>query len=169
MGGYRQSFVSIPLFKAVAERYGEQRLPDTATLRNVLEREFSVDHSRVQQAERLLKESARDTFMLQTRGDGEYLVIPDFSYAPLEYEGVRGDSEPGLGEAQLPAMINGGLRPGVLHHNSAPEANTLLTITYKDLGKLSGEEFGKVWEAMGIVVKARTRNEASREADGDEG
>ena len=168
MWGHRQSFLSIPLFRAVAERYGEQRLPDRLTLRNVLEREFSVESSRVQQAERLLKESARDTFLLQTRGEGEYLVISDFPSGPLEQEGMRGDSEPGSGEAQFPAMLNGGLRPGVLHQSSTPETNTLLTITYKDLGKLSGEEFGKVWEAMGIVVKARTRNEAVREADRDE-
>ena len=65
MRGYRQSFLSIPLFRAVVERYRGQRLPDSDTLRNVLEREFLVEHSRVQQAERLLKESGRDTFLLQ--------------------------------------------------------------------------------------------------------
>ena len=65
--GYRQSFLSIPLFQAVAERYRGQRLPDSQTLRNVLEREFMVEHKRVQQAERLLLDSARDTYLLKHR------------------------------------------------------------------------------------------------------
>ena len=168
MRGYRQSFLSIPLFKAVAERYRDQRLPEGTTLRNVLEREFLVEHSRVPQAERLLMESARETFLLQNRGDGEYLAISDFSSGPLEYEGTRGDSEPSLGETQFPAMANGGLRPALSYSNSTPATNTI-AFSLDEIGQLSGEEFGKVWEAIGILVKARSaRIKAAGESGEDE-
>ena len=75
--GYREAFLSIPLFQAVAERYRGQRLPDSQTLRNVLEREFFVEHARVQQAERMLLDSARDAHLLKHTGDGTYLVVSD--------------------------------------------------------------------------------------------
>ena len=168
MWGYRQSFLSIPLFQAVAERYRDQRLPDSPTLRNVLEREFLVEHSRVQQAERLLKESARDTFLLQNRGDGVYLAISDLPSGSLEYEGMRGDSEPGLGEAQFPAMAIGGLSPALPYPNST-SVTTTIAFSLEEIGQLRGEEFGKVWEAIGILVKARSaRIKAARESEEDE-
>ena len=101
--GYRQSFLSIPLFQAVAERYRGQRLPDSQTLRNVLEREFMVEHKRVQQAERLLLDSARDTYLLKHRGDGTYLTISDSPLGPLDEPGLPMDSEPGTpGETYFP-------------------------------------------------------------------
>ena len=88
--GYREAFLSIPLFQAVAERYRGQRLPDSQTLRNVLEREFYVEHARVQQAERMLLDSARDAHLLKHTSDGTYLVVSESGSDTTDEHGASG-------------------------------------------------------------------------------
>ena len=82
--------MAIPLFQAVSERYRGQRLPDSQTLRNVLEREFHVEHARVQQAERMLLDSARDAHLLKHQGDGTYLAVSDGANGAFDDTGSMG-------------------------------------------------------------------------------
>ncbi len=169
--GYRQSFLSIPLFQAVAERYRRQRLPDSQTLRNVLEREFMVEHKRVQQAERLLLDSARDTYLLKHRGDGTYLTISDSPLGPLDEPGFPMDSEAGAtGETLVPAPdLDGSLRPSLPRLDSLSPTNTI-TFSLDEIGQLREDDFETVWQAFGILVKARAaRNKAAHEFDVEEG
>lgn len=150
--GYCQSFLSIPLFRAVASRYGGQRLPDSQTLRNVLEREFHVEHARVQQAERMLLDSARDTQLLRHEGDGTYLSVPDYAL-----EGLEDPGEYGAGSYDAP--VGGAGSNGQFPFGSSPsgaQANTI-SFTLDEIGQLSGEDFETVWRAIGILVRARGR------------
>ena len=165
--GYRQSFLSIPLFQAVSERYRGQRLPDSQTLRNVLEREFLVEHKRVQQAERLLLDSARDTYLLKHRGDGTYLTISDTSPGAPEDAGPAGDTEAPIGYTPTPAADDG-VRPASQASETGRAANTI-TFSLDEIGQLLDEDFEKVWDAIGILVKARSARRASaRESDAEE-
>ncbi len=149
MRGYRMAFLSIPLFKAVAERYRGQRLPDSQTLRNVLEREFQVEHARVQQAERMLLDSARDAHLLTHRGDGTYLVVSD---------GVVGEqNDHGQIIPVTPDALNvpgGGFGPSKANH-TAVAPNDTLTFAVDEIANLKDEEFEDVWKALGILVRAR--------------
>lgn len=171
--GYRQSFLSIPLFQAVAERYRGQRLPDSQTLRNVLEREFMVEHKRVQQAERLLLDSARDTYLLKHRGDGTYLSISDSPAGPLDEPGLPIDSDTAtmtqgepFTQATLPDVA---LRSPQPRADSIPPTNTI-TFSLDEIGQLREDDFEAVWQAFGILVKARAaRNKAAQEFDVEEG
>lgn len=151
--GYQDSFLSIQLFKAVAERYRDQRLPDSQTLRNVLEREFHVDPKRVQQAERVLIDSARFTHLLEHRNDGTYLNISgQETPGDLESEADADYVPQWTGESAAP--ISTGDR------NSRPPQNNALentwTFSLEEIGQLSHEDFEVVWHALGIVVKARS-------------
>ena len=150
--GYREAFLSIPLFKAVSERYRGQRLPDSQTLRNVLEREFQVEHSRVQQAERLLLDSARETHLLRHAGDGTYLVISDNGIGALDYAVSSGSAVPDQIYPQ-----NGIYGQTAPPHIETPPPNSTLTFTTDEIGDLTGEEFERVWNAIGILLRARRR------------
>ena len=150
--GYREAFLSIPLFQAVAERYRGQRLPDSQTLRNVLEREFYVEHARVQQAERMLLDSARDAHLLKHTSDGTYLVVSEGGSGTIDEQGASG-----IGTFDPAAPRNGS------HHQSGAAlsaamvpANTL-TFTIEEIGDLESEEFETVWQALGILIRARRR------------
>ena len=169
LSGYRQSFLSIPLFQAVAERYSGQRLPDSQTLRNVLEREFLVERKRVQQAERLLLDSARDTYLLKHRGDGTYLAISDIPPGTPDEPGLPGETESMLRETTLPAVAtDGGIRAVSRYPDATLPTNTI-AFSLDEIGQLPEEDFERVWEAVGIIVKSRsTRRKAMTDADGDE-
>ena len=163
--GYQQSFLSIPLFQAVAERYRGQRLPDSQTLRNVLEREFLVEPKRVQQAERMLLDSARDTFLLQHRNDGTYLNVSERTPWGEEEAGIYTDYELpwGLGSPALPEVIDRGPR-------SLPATASVNTFSFSldEVAQLSHEDFEQVWRAVGILVRARgARLRSSTEVNGD--
>ena len=151
--GFREAFLSIPLFQAVAERYRGQRLPDSQTLRNVLEREFYVEHTRVQQAERMLLDSARDAHLLKHTGDGTYLVVAETS----------ADDEPeGLGNGTLDALAarNGASHPPASAPMGAMVPANVLTFTIEEIGDLDSEEFETVWQALGILIRARRRRKS---------
>ena len=165
--GYRQSFLSIPLFQAVSERYRGQRLPDSQTLRNVLEREFLVEHKRVQQAERLLLDSARDTYLLKHRGDGTYLTISDTSPGVPEDAGPAGEAELAIGYLQS-TTLDDGIRSAQPPPEVASTTNTI-AFSLDEIGQLGEEDFERVWEAVGILVKARSaRRLLAREVDIEE-
>ena len=156
--GYREAFLSIPLFQAVCDRYRGQPLPDSQTFRNVLEREFHVEHSRVQQAERMLVDSARDAHMLRHTGDGTYLVVSETGSASVEDTTLYGTpafdpviSRNGSGRRRLPADAS-----------QQPPDDTL-TFTVKEIVELPEEDFPAVWNALGILLRAR-RSQAQEPA-----
>ncbi len=157
--GFRQSFLAIPLFQAVSERYRGQRLPDSQTLRNVLEREFHVEHARVQQAERMLLDSARDAHLLKHQGDGTYLAVS---------EGANGsfDDAGSIGTYPLEATHSSATAGHATSPRAIPPApvNTI-TFTLEEIGQLEVEDFEVVWRAIGILVRARS---ASKILDSNE-
>lgn len=150
--GFREAFLSIPLFQAVAERYRGQRLPDSQTLRNVLEREFYVEHTRVQQAERMLLDSARDAHLLKHTSDGTYLVVAE--------GGNSGTDDPGgFGAGTFDTMSP---RNGTSHLSPSPQSGAVmpanvLTFSIEEIGDLDSDEFETVWHALGILIRARRR------------
>ena len=153
--GFREAFLSIPLFQAVAERYRGQRLPDSQTLRNVLEREFYVEHTRVQQAERMLLDSARDAHLLKHTSDGTYLAVSDVGLgAPDEYGAAVNAS------FDLPSPLNGAYQQTATAQQTATVPANVLTFTIEEIGDLDSEEFESVWHALGILIRARRRRRA---------
>ena len=161
--GYRQSFLSIPLFQAVAERYRGQRLPDSQTLRNVLEREFYVEHPRVQQAERMLLDSARDAHLLKHRGDGTYLVLSEVASGGEEL----GEMGVGAIETFIPSPVRNGSSPPAASQQILHGPPNSITFTLDEIGHLSEEEFERVWQAIGILVKARGGRKPALETEED--
>ena len=160
--GYREAFLSIPLFQAVAERYRGQRLPDSHTFRNVLEREFYVEHARVQQAERMLLDSARDVHLLKHTSDGTYLdAIEDGTGATGEPSGIAtGALDP------ISARDSASHLPASPTSSPVIPAN-VLTFTIEEIGELDSEDFEAVWRALGILIRARrNRRATANSADG---
>lgn len=160
--GYRQSFLSIPLFQAVAERYRGQRLPDSQTLRNVLEREFHVEHSRVQQAERMLLDSARDAHLLTHKGDGTYLVLSEGTTDALEEMG-----DLGLGAIDGTSPTSFGTYGSISPKFSPPAPTNTIAFTLDEIGRLKEDDFERVWRAIGILVRSRGSNPPPFESDED--
>ena len=164
--GYQHSFLSVPLFEAVAERYTGQRLPDSQTLRNVLEREFQVEPKRVQQAERLLLDSARATQLLKHEADGTYLVISPRPQDSEDDSWPRTDNEWRLNVAS-PPRVDSADRPV----RAAPPNGSanVLSFSLDEIGQLSEEDFEPVWQAIGILVRARgTRRRSATEENGSQ-
>ena len=69
-----EAFLEIPLFREVALRYKGQPLPNSASLRNILERDLGISNKRVTSAERVLMDSARDAGVLRASGNNTYLA-----------------------------------------------------------------------------------------------
>lgn len=165
LNGYRQSFMAIPLFRAVAERFKGQFLPDSQSLRNVLEREFQVDRARVQQAEKVLLESARDMQLLTRNEDKTYLTVsgggalpapaadeppppPPPPAAPPEREPAY-DAPNGYARApQPPAAPYAGGEP-------AAGASNTMSFSLDEIAQLGDEDFDVVWNALGLLVRTR--------------
>lgn len=165
--GYQQSFLSIPLFRAVAERYKGQRLPDSQTLRIVLEREFQVEPKRVREAEKVLLESADDAYLLQHQDDGDYLVISDGSAYPLDAPVSSAHFQaPATREILDSAAVAGGGFPAPLPNLDISPGN-VITFSLDEIGQLSADDFETVWRAIGILVRSRnSRRSADPEAPG---
>ena len=157
--GYRQSFLAIPLFQAVSERYRGQRLPDSQTLRNVLEREFHVEHARVQQAERMLLDSARDAHLLKHQGDGTYLAVSEGGNGSFDDTGSPGSN------SLEPAYSSTIAGHGAPQRAIPPAPVNTITFTLEEIGQLDVEDFEIVWRAIGILVRARS---ASKILDSNE-
>lgn len=155
LNGYRQSFMAIPLFRAVAERFKGQFLPDSPTMRNVLEREFQVDHERVQHAERTLLDSARDAHVTTQNGDKKYLTVSGQVPAvqgtviqnPQFYVVDQPPFDSQEGDFKAP--------PVEPPHREIGSAPNTLTFSLDEIGQLGDDDFDTVWAAMGTLVKAR--------------
>ena len=158
MNGYRQAFMAVPLFRAVAERFKGQPLPQGQTMRNVLEREFQVEHGRVQQAERILLDSARDAQVLTANGDKTYLSITG---QPPAVQGAIVQSLP------TPPIFEGEWSEQPQPEPQGPYRSTdgnhnVLTFSLDEIGQLDDGDFDAVWDAMGKLVKARRKSQQSQ-------
>ncbi len=157
--GYREAFLSIPLFQAVSERYQGHPLPDSQTLRNVLEREFHVEHSRVQQAERMLLDSARYAQLLHHTNDGTYLIVSEA--IPGTADGARARAQ-GHAPTGSPSLQNGYFQRPLPTQLRQDLPSNALTFSLEEMEELSEEEFEQVWRAFGILVRARKRSKSDQ-------
>jgi len=145
------SFLEIPLFRAVATRFKGTPLPQDQAFRNVLEREFGVPSKRVNDAERVLMDSARQTGVLVTAGNNMYLSTePELT--PIE----RKDFETGAEQPITQATYRSPTKPP-----STPGG--ILTISEEDLATFDDEEFGEVWDALGKIIRARGRRHEEKQ------
>jgi hypothetical protein len=150
-----KAFVNIPLFKAVADRFKGVPLPEGTPLRNVLEREFKVESDRVQSAERVLMDSAREAGVLHTSGSQTYLTLAGI---PAGQADIRHDvSPPGAGVPSFPGESSGG--------EEAPSRQGMLNISEEDLADFGDEEFEKVWDALGMIVRGRGKRQRMKETE----
>ena len=132
------AFVNIPLFRALAERYKGQPLPQGETLRNILESEYRVEHNRVSSAERVLMDSARDADALRSSGTNVYLALKTADDAGFQ------EASPG---AETQAV-------GVVREQAVPSPSTVqFVITEQDLAPLSEDEFETLWRILGRIAR----------------
>ena len=149
------AFLNIPLFKAVADRFKGTPLPQQDALRNILEREFKVEHDRVSTADRVLMDSARDAGVMRASGGSSYL-------APGAIQPLQDDPP-----ANPPGTPPPGERPPAGPQRDRPEsAGGILDITPEDLAEFDDTEFKQVWDALGMIV--RKRGQRMQDQQGDE-
>ena len=149
----------MPLFAAVATRYKGQPIPPSEQFRNVLEREFEIDVTRVPAAELRLMDSARDSGVLVASGGNQFLSI----------EGVAAPNT-----AAIEPLIHGaphetlnGPEPEVSQPSgqpavaavSSPTPTGSLIISEQDVAELSDGDFDEVWNALGKVFRARGKRQ----------
>jgi hypothetical protein len=141
-----ESFMTIPLFNAVANRFKGQPLPPSQSFRNILEREFGVESNRTTEAERILMDSARETGLLQTVDDKTYLLT--------EVTGVT----------QIPTMGTPFAKPIPAPRQSfeVPRGEPLgglLTVSVRDIADLDDTEFKIVWDALGKIARIQGKRQ----------
>lgn len=146
-----ESFLEIPLFRAVATRFKGTPLPQGQAFRNVLEREFGVPSKRVSDAERVLMDSARETGVLVTAGNNMYLSTEP-GLTPIE----RKDFETGAGQPIAQAAYPSPTKP-------ASTPGGILTISEEDLATFDDKEFGEVWDALGKIIRARGKRREEKQ------
>ena len=151
--GMVTAFLNIPLFRAVADRYKGQPLPEGQALRNILEREFRIEASRVQDAERKLKDSARDTHVLRSVGSNVYL---DTELQRFPQPEMLTPSSPDFQPYREP-IHQRYEQPDYYPPESQPTPSGLLTITAEDFAEIEDNDFQTVWGAMGKVIQARAK------------
>ena len=137
------TFLNIPLFKAVADRFKGTPLPQQDALRNILEREFKVEHGRVSTAERILLDSARDAGIIRTSGGSSYLA-PDVTQPQVDPPINPPETSPS-GEPPPAASLSD--RPR--------SRGGILDISEEDLAEFQDEEFDQIWNALGMIVRKR--------------
>ncbi len=158
-----RAFGTIPLFSAVAERYRGQPLPQGETLRNILEREFTLPHSRVVDAVRVLTDSAREAGALQSSGANVYLAPAAIAAAP-----AQPTHTPVAPVQEVAERVEG--QPAEVAPGQAvlPSAAGQFAVTEQDLALLEDDEFKSFWEGLGKIARRRGRRQmAAADAGGE--
>lgn len=149
-----ESFMTIPLFNAVATRFRGQPMPPSQSFRNILEREFGVESNRVSEAERVLIDSAREAGLLHQSGDKTYItteIIPT----------VQPPTAPGAPQgAILPS--DRFVTPPPSGQVTQPTSG-LLTVSEQDLADFDDKEFNEIWNALGKIVRAKGKRQRATE------
>jgi len=153
----RQAFLSIPLFKVIANRFRGQPLPGGDSFRNVLEREFKIESARVRDAERVLLDSAREARLITESGGNTYLTTETWSTA-------QSSTQPSLLEGQKPALYHpsGVSEPVVETLRSTPLQSDLSTFSLEDLADLNDEEYKNFMDAWIVVLRKKAKRQHSR-------
>jgi len=139
-----QSFLHLPLFREVANRFKGQPLPQGETLRNVLEREFKIDAKRISDAERVLMDSARDTGVLVTVGNNIYLLIEQATQTTT----VR---KKDVNDTNQISLI-----PPLPSTTPPSSSGTMLTINLEEhLAPFDDHEFQQIWDALGKIIRVK--------------
>jgi hypothetical protein len=153
-----ESFLKIPLFRAVADRFKGQAIPQSEAFRNVLEREFKVDSKRVGDAEKVLIDSARDTGVLIKQGSITYLSA-EMTISQQQQEGntfipeVPPSNSISIGVPSIKPSITGKPSSG----SNILQKGMLPSIAEEDLLGLSDDEFNNFWGAFGKIVRNRAK------------
>jgi hypothetical protein len=165
----KESFLKIPLFSAVANRYKGQPIPTSDVFRNVLEREFKIDNQRVPVAERTLMDSARDTSVLIPKGNTNYLStetsisIPVTPYQhDIDSSTIDPPPEP-INEIPIAPKTQSALKSK--SNNVTPEKGILPAIAEEDLLGLDDKEFDAFWGAFGKIVRNRAKKSIEQKDD----
>jgi hypothetical protein len=162
-----ESFLSIPLFNAVATRFKGQPIPQGDVFRNILERELRIPHDRVSAAERVLLDSAREAKVLTTSKNNTYLST-DIAMQPVfvnPQEELTQDiqptsiaSEEAFGRPTLTSSKQ-------TSSTAAPKEGVLPRISEEDLLLLKEDEFDSFWNAFGKMVRARAKRNQNQGED----
>ncbi len=147
------TFLNIPLFKAVADRFKGTPLPQQDALRNILEREFKVERVRVSTAERILLDSARDAGIIRTSGGNSYLA-PDVT---------QPQADPPINSPEPP--ISGEPLPEEPPSPKTRSRGGILDISEEDLAEFEDKEFDQIWNALGMVVRKRGQRIKEHQTD----
>jgi hypothetical protein len=148
-----ESFMTIPLFNAVATRFRGQPLPPSQSFRNILEREFGVENNRVNEAERVLMDSAREAGLLQESGGKTYITTE--MTTTMQHIGATGVPQGAIPPSGTPM-------PPPSEQITQPTGG-LLTVSEQDLADFSDEEFGEIWDALGKIVRAKGKRQRLQE------
>jgi hypothetical protein len=136
------SFLEVPLFKAIATRFKGQPLPPDRMLRHILEQEFCLESNRVGEAERIFQDSAREAGLLRASGEKMYL-----------------DTETALGQPSdfMTKLEPAGQLKLALQRDPSILSGNLMTISEEDLAGLNDAEYAEIWQALGKLIRARSR------------
>jgi hypothetical protein len=148
-----ESFMTIPLFREVTNRFKGQPLPQGQTLRNILEREFRIDVKRVADAERVLMDSARDTNVLVSSGGNTYISVERISTTLPPSQGK--DLETPLPRQETPTYVAG----------FTGTERTLPIIEEADLLELDDDTFKLFWSAYGEILRKRAKGRQEKDTE----
>jgi hypothetical protein len=127
-------------------------LPQGPALRNILELEFKIRANRINDAERVLIDSARDTGVLIDAGDNIYLYTEQATQATTTTLEDKNDT-------------NQVLTPSPLSNTTLPSSSsTMLTINLEEhLAPFDDEEFWQIWSALGKIVRLKSNKQQKEE------
>ena len=147
-----QSFLAIPLFREVAARFKGQPLPQGSALRNILEIEFKIVANRINDAERVLMDSARDTGVLRDAGDNTFLYTEYMTQTTAAGKENQNDTNHVLSPSPISSTT------------PASSSGTMLTINLEEhLAPFDDEEFWQIWGALGKIIRAKGTKEQKEE------
>ena len=159
-GALATAFLSIPLFREVAQRYKGQPLPNSGSLRNILERELGIIGKRVPNAERVLMDSARDAGVLRSSGSNTYVAPATDGGAVIEGSPTV-PPEPSVGLAgEIPAAND-------TDRVEPPRQAGQFTLSEEDLALLKDDEFDTFWTGLGKIARRRGQRKLASEEETD--
>jgi hypothetical protein len=112
------AFLSVPLFKAIFDKFRGNVLPPSDGLKNLLQHSFNIVKDRVTPAHRVLMESAEYAGYFNTHGDSTRLIQPLAGNTRTQPEGTPGpiktsDSKPETLERRKLSSDGGGPPAGI--------------------------------------------------------
>jgi hypothetical protein len=91
--GLVESFLTVPLFKAIYDEYRGRDLPEGLGLKNALRLKFQIVPKKIDLAYRLLYESAEVAGFFETRGSKTQLVMPVIKFGAAKSPDIPKDPD----------------------------------------------------------------------------